>query len=376
MNVQTVCQRCVMDTSDPNIVFDERGYCNNCIDAEKLLKDRWFPNEIGKQKLEDLLNKIKTRGEKRPYDCIMGLSGGVDSSYLLYLAVKIWGLRVLALHVNAGWNSETAESNIEKLINALKVDLYTYVVDWEEVRNLQLAYLKSGVINQDIPQDHVFFAQLYKRAAKEKIEYVLTGHNLATESIMPKAWGYNAMDSMQLKYINKKFGSGELKSYTTISLLEKIYFTIILKQKVFKPLDYISYDKEKSKEFLKNEFQWEDYGVKHGESVFTRFYQHYWLPARYGFDKRKAHLSSLIITGFMTRENALKELNQPLYDTYQLKLDKEYICNKLEIDQDKLETYLAMDKLDHKSYPSSEKITSMVLKLRNYVKSFCCEGIK
>jgi hypothetical protein len=196
----------------------------------------------------------------------------------------------------------------------------------------------------------------------------VTGHNLATESITPSSWGYNAMDAKQLKFIHKKFGKLRLKSYTTISLLERLYYHFFLNQKVVKPLDFIPYDKEKAKTFLKETFDWQDYGVKHGESIFTRFYQNYWLPKRYGYDKRKAHLSSLIITGYITREMALEELEQPLYNDHILSLDKEYICNKLEIDQNELDSYLNMAKIDHKSYPSSEKVTSSVLKFRNYIK--------
>lgn len=368
MNKLRVCTRCVMDESDKNIHFDENGICNYCNNAEKLLNTRWFPNELGESKLKTLITQIKKSGEGDNYDCVIGLSGGVDSSYLLHLATKVWGLRVLAVHVNAGWNSETAESNIEKLVNALNVDLYTYVVDWEEMRNLQLAYLKSGVTNQDIPQDHVFFAQLYKRAASERIQFILTGHNLATESIMPSSWGYNAMDSKQLKYIYKKFGNGNLNSYTTISLFERIYLTLVLKQKVAKPLDFIKYDKEKSKEFLKVEYNWQDYGVKHGESIFTRFYQNYWLPERYGLDKRRPHLSSMILTGFLSRTAALKILEEPLYDAHLLKLDKEYICNKLEISENEFNSFIKSEKVDHSDYPSSEYFINFLLKIYNIIK--------
>ncbi len=368
MSEQIICNRCVMDTSDPNIIFDARGYCNNCNEAKKLLETRWFPNENGQRKLEELIKKIKASGRNKPYDCIMGLSGGVDSSHLLYLAVKQWGLRVLALHVNAGWNSETAESNIEKLVNSLGVDLFTYVVDWEEMKDLQISYLKSGLKNLDVPQDHIFFAQLYKKAAQKKIEYVLTGHNLATESITPSSWGYSAMDAKQLKFIQKKFGTLNLKSYTTISLFDRLFYHFFLKQKVVKPLDYIPYNKESAKIFLNQTFDWQDYGVKHGESVFTRFYQNYWLPKRYGYDKRKSHLSSLIITGFITREKALEELNNPLYEEHILSLDKEYICNKLEITEAELDAYMNMDKIDHTSYPTSETMTNLILKFRNFIK--------
>lgn len=368
MNNWRICARCVMDESDKYIDFDERGFCNHCRGAELLLEERWHPNEIGAKKLKTLLSQIREAGKNKNYDCVIGLSGGVDSSYLIYLATRVWNLRVLAVHVNAGWNSEIAESNIEKLVKALNVDLYTYVVDWEEVRKLQLAYLRSGVVNQDIPQDHVFFAQLYKRAAKEKIGYILTGHNLATESIMPKSWGYNAMDSKQLKYINKNFRGAKLKSYTTISLFEKIYFTIVLKQKVFKPLDYVVYDKQKAKDFLKSEFGWQDYGVKHGESVFTRFFQHYWLPERYGYDKRKAHLSSVIISGFISRPEALEQLQQPLYDSKQLKLDKEYICNKLEIVESDLDSFLHLPKVEHTEYPSIDSTFNFFMRMYNSVR--------
>lgn len=363
-----VCTRCVMDESVKDIHFDENGICQYCKNAEKLLKTNWFPNNIGESKLKSLITQIKKSGAGKNYDCVIGLSGGVDSSFLLHLATKVWGLRVLAVHVNAGWNSETAESNIEKLVNSLNVDLYTYVVDWEEMRNLQLAYLKSGVINQDIPQDHVFFAQLYKRAAHERIQFILTGHNLATESIMPSSWGYNAMDSKQLRFIFKKFGKGKLNSYTTISLLERTYFALVLKQKVAKPLDFVKYDKEKSKEFLRNEYDWQDYGVKHGESIFTRFYQHYWLPERYGFDKRKPHLSSMILTGFLSRTEALKILDEPLYNSHLLKLDKEYICNKLEISEEEFNSFISLKKNNHSEYPSNEHIINFMLKIYNSIK--------
>lgn len=365
---QKSCRRCVMDTSDPNIVFDERGYCNHCVGAERLLKARWFPNKVGQERLNEILTKIISSGKSKEYDCVMGVSGGVDSSYLLYQATEVWGLRVLAVHVNAGWNSEVAESNIEKLVNKLNVDLYTYVVNWEEVRDLQLSYFKSGLINLDVPQDHVFFAQLYKKAAKEKMKYILTGHNLATESITPASWGYSPMDLRQIKYIQKTYGSLKLKSFTTISLFERLMFSIYPGQKIIKPLDYMPYNKEEAKDFLQAKFNWKDYGVKHGESVFTRFYQNYWLPERYGFDKRKAHLSSQIISGLISREQALEQLKEPLYDAHTLTLDKEYICNKMEIDEKELDLFIKSPKVNFTKYPSSYTITKSVNTVRNFIK--------
>lgn len=362
-----ICSRCVMDNSDPFITFDDKGFCNYCRDAEVLLKKRWFPNEIGREMLEKVLTEIKISSKNKKYDCILGLSGGVDSSYLLYLATKKWGLRVLAVHVNAGWNTEIAESNIEKLVNLLGVDLYTYVVDWEEVKDLQLSYLKSGLVNIDVPQDHVFFAQLYKKALKEKIKYVFTGHNLATESITSNSFGYSAMDSRQLKFIQKKFGTLKLKSYTTLSLTKKIYISLF-KQRIVKPLDFIYYNKEEAKKFLNETFGWQDYGVKHGESVFTRFFQSYWLPEKHGIDKRRSHLSSLIITGLINRDMAIEELKAPLYDSNTLRLDLEYICNKLEISQKELQNYLNMSRVSHKKYPSFEKNYNLILKIRDFFK--------
>jgi hypothetical protein len=225
--------------------------------------------------------------------------------------------------------------------------------------------LRSGVINQDVPQDHVFFAQLYKRANIEGISYVLTGHNLATESILPKSWGYDAMDSKQLNYISKKFGTGKLISYTTMSLLKRLYYTFILRQKIVKPLDLINYDKEEAKRYLKSQYGWQDYGVKHGESVFTRFFQNYWLPIRYGIDKRKAHLSSLMVSKFITREESLIKLNEPLYDDFQINMDKEYICNKLEISLNELELFLTNPKTEHSVYPSNKLIFDLLMYVYN-----------
>ena len=363
-----VCKRCVMDSGDSQIKFDESGICNYCREIEILLHERWSPNNEGKRILDNLIEKIKQAGKGKNYDCIVGLSGGIDSSYLTYLATQKWGLRVLAVHVNGGWNSEIAESNIEKLVNKYKIDLFTYVVDWEEMRDLQLSYFKSGVVNLDTPQDHIFFSQLFKTSAKEKIKYIMTGTNLATESISVSGWGSNAMDSKQLHYIHDKFGSIKLKSYDTISLFQRLYFMFLLKQTVVKPLNLIPYDKDEAVRFLEQEVDWKGYGVKHGESVFTRFFQNYWLPERYGVDKRKGHLTSMIMSGMITRDDAIKDLGKPLYDSHQLKLDIEYVCNKLEIDIQELEKYLKMEKISDNSYPSNEKILAFIMYIKTLLK--------
>ncbi|MFS8083532.1 MAG: N-acetyl sugar amidotransferase [Ginsengibacter sp.] len=363
-----VCRRCVMDSTDPQISFDESGICNYCKAIEALLEERWSPNDAGKKILDNLIEKIKKSGNGKNYDCVIGLSGGIDSSYLTYLATQKWGLRVLAVHVNAGWNSEIAESNIEKLVNKYNIDLFTYVVDWEEMRDLQLSYFKSGVVNLDTPQDHIFFSQLFKTSAKERIKYIMTGTNLATESISVPGWGSNAMDSKQLHYIHKKFGSIKLKSYDTISLFERLYFIFLLKQTVVRPLNLISYHKDEAVRLLEKELDWKGYGMKHGESVFTRFFQNYWLIERYGIDKRKGHFTSMIMSGMMTRDEALKELDRPLYESHQLKLDIDYVCNKLEIDKQELERYLKMGKVRDNSYPSNERTLLSIMYLKKLIK--------
>lgn len=365
-----ICSYCVMDTSDPDIEFDENNRCNHCRGAEQLLKERVFSGDKGEEKLKQLLDQIKTQSKLKEFDCIIGLSGGADSCYLAYLASKVWNLRVLAVHVNAGWNSEIAESNIEKLVKKCGITLHTYVVDWEEVRDLQLSYLKSGLANQDVPQDHVFFAVLFKLAAKEGIKHVFTGHNIASESILPAAWGYNAMDSKQLKSIHKRFGSIKLKSYKTISFFYRyVYLPFIYGLKIHMPLNLIDYDKEKAKAFLADEIGWKDYGVKHGESVFTRFFQNYWLPKRWGFDKRKAHASSQIVSGNMTREEALLELKKELYTPVEIQNDKDYICRKLNITHEELDNYFKMPLRYWTDFPSNEKLFRSAMNLQKKLKS-------
>jgi aminotransferase len=357
-----------MDSSDPHIVFNDSGVCNYCREIETLLLKRWRPDEEGEKILAELILKIKKDGAGKQYDCVIGLSGGIDSSYLAYLASRKWGLRVLAVHVNAGWNSEIAESNIEKLVNRYNIDLFTYVVDWEEMRDLQLSYFKSGIINLDTPQDHIFFSQLFKKTAQEKIKYVITGHNFATESISVPGWGGDAMDSKQLNHIHNKFGNLKLKSYDTISLFQRLYYILVLKQTMVKPLNLMPYNKAEAASFLEKEIGWKSYGVKHGESVFTRFFQNYWLPERFGIDKRKGHLTSMIMSDTITREEALAELENPLYDPHQLSLDIEYVCNKLEIDRNELDRYLHMTKINDSSYPSNEKIIRFIMFLKNSLK--------
>lgn len=352
-----VCTNCVMDTTDPEINFDENGVCNHCLKFENQLKKNWFPNEEGKKKLDTIINQIKNDGKNKKYDCVIGLSGGVDSSYLAYILKKLYPeLRILAVHIDGGWNSELAVHNIENIVKILDIDLYTGVVPWEEMQDLQLAFFKSGLANQDVPQDHAFFATLYHVANQNGIKYFLSGGNLATESILPSSWGYDAMDVTQLKAVHEKFGKKKLKKYETVSFFKrKIYYPYFKKFKIVRPLDFLPYIKDEAKETIKNELNWRDYGGKHHESKFTKFFQAYWLPTKFGFDKRKAHLSSLIVSGQMTRDEALKELEKPVYDEIELKEDKEFISKKLGISLEEFETIMKQPNKTFLDYPSDYK---------------------
>lgn len=327
-NIQT-CTRCVMDTSDPEISFDAKGVCSHCRDFDAIGSKGWYPNEIGAKKLEEILSKIREEGKGKEYDCIIGLSGGLDSAYLA-LILKDYGLRPLVVHVDAGWNSELAVSNIEKIVKHCGYDLHTHVMNWPEVRDLQLAYLKAGVANQDVIQDHAFFSVLYHFAVKNGIKYVLSGGNLATESISVKSWQHAAMDAINLHAIHKKYGAAPLKDYKTISFFQYyIYYPFIKRMKVVRPLNFLPYSKEIALKTLIDRVGYKPYARKHGESRFTKFFQNHYLPTKFGMDKRKMHLSSMIVSGLIKREEALLELEKPLYDANELREDKHYIAKKL-----------------------------------------------
>ena len=354
MHKYQICTHCIMDTTDPEITFDERGVCNHCRNFEEKIKPRWFPNDEGKKKLDTIVAKIKKEGAGKEYDCILGLSGGVDSSYLAYQTKKL-GLRPLAIHVDGGWNSELAVKNIEDIVKKLDIDLYTYVVDWEEMQDLQVAFLRSGVANQDVPQDHAYFAALYNTTISKGIRYVLSGGNLATESILPTAWGYNAMDAHHLKAIHKIFGKRKLKTYPIVNFFKlHIYYPYIKRMRVIRPLDLMPYNKQAAMEFLEKEIGWRYYGGKHYESRFTKFFQGYYLPTKFGYDKRKAHLSSLIVSGQMTREEAVEEMKKELYPISQLQEDKAFVIKKLGLTESEFDRLLTMPNKTFQEYPSNQ----------------------
>lgn len=353
-----ICTNCVMDTTDAKITFDKKGVCDHCNTFYKDIKPNWHTDERGWQEIVSTADKIKEEGKGKDFDCIIGMSGGIDSSYLLYLAVKKLGLRPLVFHVDAGWNSEKAVHNIEVIVDKLGLDLYTEVIDWEEMKDLQLAYFKSGVSTVDTPQDHSFFATMYKFATKYDVKYILTGGNYSTECIRnPLEWMYYQSDSIQLKDIHNKFGAKPLKNYPLTNILwHKVWLPYVKKIKLIRPLDFMPYNKEEATQFLVDEFGYQRYAQKHFESRFTKFYESYWLPKKFGFDTRKVQYSSLILTNQMTRKEAIKKLETPAVDKETLKQDFEYISTKLGITIEELQSYMDAPNKTYKDYKNQMEI--------------------
>ena len=322
------CTLTVMDNiADPDITFDEKGVCNYYYDYQSAAKNV-FTGVEGKTRLHQLAEDIKAKGAGKKYDCLIGLSGGVDSTYVAYL-VKELGLRPLAVHLDNGWNSELAVQNIENIIRKLNIDLYTLVVNWQEFRDIQLSYLKASVVDIEVVSDHAIFATMYKLARQHDIGFIINGSNIVTEHIMPPGWLYKKMDYANLKDIHSQYGKVKLKTYPSFDFKKYVYYSSVLRLTPVYILNYVPYNKKEIKQFIMRELDWRDYGGKHYESLFTKFYQAYILPEKFKIDKRKAHLSTLICSGQMTKEEALQELQLPLYDSVDLEQDKTYVLKKL-----------------------------------------------
>ena len=359
------CTNCVMDTTDSRITFDEKGVCDHCNTFYTDIEPFWHTDEKGHNELKSIVEKIKKDGQGKEFDCLMGMSGGIDSSYLLYKMVTDYGLRPLVFHVDAGWNSQIAVNNIERLVDGLGLDLYTEVINWEEIKDLQLAFFKSGVSHVDTPQDHSFFATMYKFASKHKIKTILTGGNYSTECVRnPLEWMYYQSDSIQLRDIHKKHGTIPLKDYPVTNILwHKVYLPYVKGIKLIRPLDYFPYDKDAAMQELVDKFGYQKYPQKHFESRFTRFYESYWLPEKFGFDTRKVQYSSLILTNQMTREEALEKLKSPAYDPATIDNDFEYIATKLGISVEELRSYFNAPNKTHNDYKSQEGIYNIGAKV-------------
>lgn len=351
-----ICNSCVMDTSAPEILFSEEGICSYCVGVKHHLNKSWYPDINGTKIMAKKFMTIKKEIGNKPFDSILGLSGGLDSTVVAFQAVE-HGLKPLVVHIDAGWNTNESVSNVEKVCRYLDLELHTLVVNWEEMRKLQVAYLNSRVMNQDVPQDHALFSSFYKFASEKKFKYLISGVNFTTESVQPSSWGYTYTDGKQVKYIAKKFGKFKLKDYPLLrikdykKILNNNYFDVV------RPLDYGFYDPSKWKKSLTELIGWKQYSAKHGESIFTSFFQSIYLYEKFGIDKRKSDYSSLICSGNMTRDEALLELQ-----TLPIQLDArkrliQIVASKLELTDREIESFLGGEARDHYSLPNdSEKL--------------------
>jgi N-acetyl sugar amidotransferase len=356
--VQT-CSRCLMDSSILGIRFDDKGVCNFCKIHEEW-NEQFQLNEENKQKLENLIEDIKKDGRNKRYDCIIGVSGGTDSTYTLYLAKK-FGLRPLAVHFDNGWDTEVAVSNIKKATEKLNIDFYTYVVDWEEFKDIQIAFLKASVPDVEIQTDIAIKGMVYRVAKNNNVKYIITGADFRTEGKIPLGWTY--MDGKYIKSVHKKFGKKKLKTFPNFTLYDRFYYTFIKKIKLRSILDLVDYNKEEARKIIEKELGWKSYGGKHYESVYTRFIQSYLLPKKFNIDKRIVHYSALIRSGQMNREEALYKLkNESPYPEDKIKEDKDYVIKKLGLSKEEFEKILAQPPKTFLDYPTYFPLISSLKK--------------
>lgn len=344
------CSRCILDTNDdPYIRFDDKGLCNHCRKYDYQANEQVFSGEVAERKLNAIIDKIKQEGKGKPYDTILGVSGGVDSTYLAYLA-KQYGLRLLLFHFDNGWNSELAVKNIENLSTKLGYDLSTYVVDWEEFRDVQLAYIKASVVDIEAITDHSAKIATMRLAKKYKIKNVIIGTNVVTESVLPDYWIFSKSDWRNLRDIHRKFGTVKLKTLPVATMWEDWLIRKFSPVTFHSLLDLVPYVKEDVKKLIVEKLDWKDYGGKHYESIWTRFYQGYILPEKFHIDKRKAHLSNLICSGQITREKAIEEMKKPGYDPEQLKIDKDFVLKKLNFSEEEFDAYIKAPRREHTEF--------------------------
>ena len=352
-----ICTRCVMDTSDPDIIFDENGVCHHCTNAIERLKQPPYglPALDKERELNKIIKKIKEDGKDNKYDCVIGLSGGVDSSYLAYL-VKQWGLRPIAVHLDNHWNSEIAEQNISNICKYLEIKEKRITVNWDEFKDLQLAFLKASTPDSEVPSDNGIFAALWDTAKEYKIKYILAGYNASSEGILPKLWSQGFFDKPYISAVHKRFGKLKKLSFHILSSWEILKNAKFYNIEMVSTLNYIRYDKEEAKQLIAKELGWKEYGRKHGESNYTRIFQEYILPVKFNIDKRKAHFSCLICSGQMTREEALEKLSIPLYpDEEGIRRDIELLCNKFEITVEEFNEIMALPVKSISDYPNESK---------------------
>lgn len=361
-----ICINCVMDSTDPTIIFDEKGMCDYCHNYYNNILPNWHTDERGRAAIMKVIDKVKRDGRNKEYDCMIGISGGLDSSFLAHVAVKEFGLRPLFFHVDAGWNSDVSTHNIQKLVDGLGVDLYTEVVNWEEMKDLQRAFIKSQVPDIDTPQDLVFFSALYNYAAKHGHKYIITGGNFSTECVRePLAWGaYYQTDMRYVRDIHNKFGERKLSTFPTCDIFKyKILYRLWHGVRVVKPLDHVPFIKKDAEKLLQDLYGWKSYQHKHHESRFTRFYESFWLPRKFGFDKRKNHLSSLILTGQADRDQVLDRISRPELPEEELMKEFEYVAKKLDFTTEELWSYFHGPNKTFQDYKNNYKLIQLGTKV-------------
>jgi N-acetyl sugar amidotransferase len=362
------CSKCIMDSfNDPDIKFNENGICNHCLQFDVAFNK--FPKGSEKKlALESMIDKIKKNGLSKKYDCLLGVSGGVDSSYLAYLC-KLYDLRPLIIHFDNGWNSELATNNIQHILSKLQFDFQTHVINWEEFKDLQLSYFKAGVVDLEFPTDHAIMASMFHIAKQHRIKYVLSGHNIVTEgTYLPKSWVHSKLDYINLKDIHSKYGKLKLNTYPYLSFLKKLYYNFIVKFEYVQLLNYVDYNKEVIKKKLVEELSWRDYGGKHFESIFTRFYQGYILPNKFQIDKRRFHYSCLIQSKQITKEDAIQALKKPIYNPEMLITDKEFVLKKLDFTDESFEKYMKSPIKKHSDFKTEDKLWNRYFKLIKFFK--------
>ena len=361
------CTRCLMDTTDPEIVFDEQGHCNHCTRYFARIATEILTTGERESRLAAVVNRIRSEGRGKDYDCIAGVSGGVDSTYVIY-KLKELGLRPLAVHFDNGWNSELAVANIKNALDRLKIDLHTFVVDWEEFKDLQMSFLKASVPNCEIPTDHAITATLVKTARMVGTPYVINGSNIVTEGILPISWVYYSHDLKHIKALHHRFGRVPLKTFPKISLPEFTLRILTRRYRMVNLINYLDYDKAAAIETMKRELGWQYYGGKHYESIYTRWYQGYYLPSKFGFDKRRAHLSALVCAGQMTRAQGLAEMQRDPYADNDLSTDTDFVVKKFGITHELLEQLVKAPNHQHIDYPNANAFIEGSAAFRNFIR--------
>lgn len=356
-----------MDTTDPDITFDAQGVCNHCHRFDALAVKRLIPLDERPPRLAALVDKIKRDGRRKDYDCIIGVSGGVDSTYVAYLTRKL-GLRPLAVHFDNGWNSELAVANIEKTLKTLNIDLFTFVVDWPEFRDLQLSFLRASTPDGEVPTDHAIVALLYQTAVKHGVKHILLGVNVNSEAIMPIKWGYGYSDFRYISAVHRIFGKVSLRTFPRYTLLQLFNYMFVQKIELVPILDYVDYQKDSAMEKIQNALGWVYYGGKHYESIYTRFFQSYVLPRKFNIDKRQAHYSNLVMSGQLSRVEAHQLLDEPVYAENGLKGDRAYAIKKLGLTESDFDAIMALPTKTFFDYPNSynriEKAKKFLVRLR------------